>query len=164
MILKDVIRYYELTGCDFQQDVKDFGDLQREFYNDIIDNNFTERYESFTDKLQELWVDRKGGWESVTERSLQLPSNEQLIHMYCKTIEEPEKQPEKTVTFLTNSALRKKKKAENKTLDLIATLTDIEIPFDQFAEYELEVVYAIIGLVGEKKKEAEKKRRQRRKR
>ena len=164
MILKDVIRYYELTGRDFQTDAQEFGQLQREFFNGDVAEDFTERYERFTDNLLELWVDNMGGWESVLERELQPPNSEQLLQKYCRVIEQPEEKPEETTVFFQNSLLRKKKKKQdNKTLDLIATLTNIEIPFDQFLTLELEVVYSVINLVGEKKKEEEKKRKQRRK-
>lgn len=164
MILRDVIRYYELTGCDFQKDLKDFAQLQRQYYNDMIEDDFMERYESFTDKLQTVWIDRLGGWEKVIRDEITPPNNDQLIEMYCRTIKNVEEKPEETTMFLTNSSLRKKKEIqENKTIDLVATLTNIDIPFDQFLDMELEVVYDVIGIVGEKKKEEEKKRKQRRK-
>ena len=45
----------------------------------------------------------------------------------------------------------------------MATLTNVDIDITPFMELELEVVYNIIAVVGEKKKEEEKKRKQKRK-
>lgn len=165
MILKDVLRYYELTGCDFPTDLKNFAKLQREFYNDIVADDFTEQYEGFTDKLFILWTDRQGGVKNVLERKLELPTTDELIEMYCRTInpeELPDEEKDTTTVFMKDSFLRKKskQKEDNKTLDLIATLTSIDIDTSQFMEFELEVVYNIIAMVGEKKKEEQKKRKQ----
>ena len=74
MILKDVLRYYELTGCDFPTDLKNFAQLQKEYYNDVVDDDFMDKYESFTDKLFILWTDRQGGVKSVLERNVELPT------------------------------------------------------------------------------------------
>lgn len=169
MILKDVIRYYELTGCDFQTDLKNFSKLQREFYNDVIADDFTDQYEAFTDKLFILWTDRQGGVKNVLDNELELPTMDELIEMYCRVIDPsnlPEEEKETTTVFMQDSFLRKKAKKEveeNQTLELIATLTNIEIDISQFLDMELEVVYSIISIVGEKKKEEEKKRKQKRK-
>lgn len=169
MILKDVIRYYELTGCDFQTDLKNFSKLQREFYNDVIADDFTDQYEAFTDKLFILWTDRQGGVKNVLDNELELPTMDELIEMYCRVIDPsnlPEEEKETTTVFMQDSFLRKKAKKEveeNQTLELIATLTNIEIDISQFLDMELEVVYSIISIVGKKKKEEEKKRKQKRK-
>lgn len=169
MILRDVIRYYELTGCDFQTDLKNFSKLQREFYNDIVADNFTDQYEAFTDKLFILWTDRQGGVKNVLDNELELPTMDELIELYCRVIDPsnlPEEEKETTTVFMQDSFLRKKakkEKSENQTLELIATLTNIEIDISQFLDMELEVVYSIISIVGEKKKEEEKKRKQKRK-
>lgn len=169
MILKDVIRYYELTGCDFQTDLKNFSKLQREFYNDVIADDFTDQYEAFTDKLFILWTDRQGGVKNVLDNELELPTMDELIEMYCRVIDPsnlPEEEKETTTVFMQDSFLRKKTKKEveeNQTLELIATLTNIEIDISQFLDMELEVVYSIISIVGKKKKEEEKKRKQKRK-
>ena len=67
---------------------------------------------------------------------------------------------------MKDSFLRKKKSnvsEENQTIELMATLTNVDIDITPFMELELEVVYNIIAVVGEKKKEEEKKRKQKRK-
>lgn len=168
MILKDVLRYYELTGCDFPTDLKNFAQLQKEYYNDVVDDDFMDKYESFTDKLFILWTDRQGGVKSVLERNVELPTMDELIALYCKTInvEETADEEENTTVFMKDSFLRKKKSnvsEENQTIELMATLTNVDIDITPFMELELEVVYNIIAVVGEKKKEEEKKRKQKRK-
>lgn len=167
MLLKDAIRYYELTGYDFQNDLKEFGKLQRDFIQGYVAEDFTERYEGFTDKLFILWTDRQGGIKAILEEKLELPGALELINMYCRTIgdtQESELENE-TITF-EDELLRKHKKdkTENKTLDLVATLTNADIDITQFLEMELELVYQLLEIVGErKKKEQEKAKRQRRK-
>lgn len=163
MILRDAIRYYELTGSDFQTDLENFSKLQQEYLSGNISDDFTERLESFTDNLLELWVDNIGGWESALERKIELPSTEQLINIYCRTIQPQEKENANEVILLTDNRLlrKKRKEEENKTLDLIASLASADINFSQFLDLELEVIYKTLQLLGEKKKkqnEAAKKK------
>lgn len=165
MKLKDVLRYYEINGTDFLTDLQDFAQLQKEFYNDIVEDNFMERYELFTERLLELWISNQGGWRTFLESNSEPPSYDELVEMYCKNIEQVEtkgKQEDLTM-FFSDSSLRKKKKEDNKTLQLMATLANIGVDATQFMELELEVVYSIIEILGKKKEEEERKRKQRRK-
>ena len=164
MILRDAIRYYELTGSDFQSDLENFSKLQQEYLSGNISDDFTERLDSFTDNLLELWVDNIGGWENALERKIDLPSTEQLINAYCRTIQPQEKEETNEVILLTDNRLlrKKRKEEENKTLDLIASLASADINFSQFLDLELEVIYKTLQLLGEKKKkqnEAAKKKK-----
>lgn len=165
MILRDVIRYYELTGSDFPSDLKEFAQLQRQYLADIVDENFTDKYESFTDKLMELWLDRKGGIDNVVKDGLLLPTQDELVKLYCRVISPQEEKEEETTFFYSDSLLRSNKdKAENsQTLELLASLANVDMDLSQFLDMELEVVYTIIDLVGKKKKEEQKKRKQKRK-
>lgn len=165
MILRDVIRYYELTGSDFPSDLKDFAQLQRQYLADIVDENFTDKYEAFTDNLLELWLDRKGGIEKIVKDGLALPTQDELIKLYCRVISPQEEKVEETTFFYSEGSLRaKKNKAEtSQTLELLASLANVDMDLSQFLDMELEVVYTIIDLVGKKKKEEQKKRKQKRK-
>jgi len=66
------------------------------------------------------------------------------------------------MVFFSSSSLIKKKKdtvKENKTLELLTILGNNEIDITQFMEMELELVYKIIELIAEKKKEEKEKRK-----
>jgi len=86
MILKHAIRYLELTGSDFITDLKDFADLQNSFVAGYIPDDFTEQMESFTDKLLILWVDCNGGLQNALDDKTELPTTNELINIFCKTI------------------------------------------------------------------------------
>ncbi|MEY8458586.1 hypothetical protein [Lactococcus ileimucosae] len=166
MLLKDAIRYYELTGCDFQNDLKDFGKLQRNFIQGYIQDDFTEKYESFTDKLLILWTDRQGGVKQILEENIELPNHSELISLYCRTIGEvKESEVETEIITFDDDLLKKHKKdrKENTIVELISAMTAVDIDITQFLDMELELVYQILEIVGEKrKKEQEKAKKQRR--
>ena len=86
MILKHAIRYLELTGSDFITDLKDFADLQNSFVAGYIPDDFTEQMESFTDKLLILWVDCNGGLQNALDDKTELPTTNELINIFCKTV------------------------------------------------------------------------------
>ena len=86
MILKHAIRYLELTGSDFITDLKDFADLQESFVAGYIPDDFTEQMESFTDKLLILWVDCNGGLQNALDDKTELPTTNELINIFCKTV------------------------------------------------------------------------------
>ena len=167
MILKHAIRYLELTGSDFITDLKDFADLQNSFVAGYIPDDFTEQMESFTDKLLILWVDCNGGLQNALDDKTEIPTTNELINIFCKTVFIKEKEEtEDDMVFFSSSSLIKKKKdtvKENKTLELLTILGNNEIDITQFMEMELELVYKIIELIAEKKKE-EKEKEKRRKR
>ena len=166
MILKDALRYYELNGTDFQTDLSNFAKLQKMFSVGNIPDDFTEQLESFTDKLLELWVDNTGGWKNVLESKLELPTSQLLIQTYCRVIEPKEAKQEDEVILMTDSRLMtKKRKAEedNKTIDFVASLANADIDISQFMDLEIELVYKIVSLIGEKKKaEADKAKKKKR--
>lgn len=167
MLLKDAIRYYELTGYDFQTDLQEYAKLQRRFLKEVPDNDFTEQLESFTDKLLILWTDRQGGIKNVLEREYELPTQGELIAMYCRVINQVEvSEVENEVTTLEDDLLRKhkKEKTDNKTLDLIASITNADLNISNFLDMELELIYQTLEIVGErKKKEADKMKKRNRK-
>ena len=123
--------------------------------------------ESFTDKLLILWVDCNGGLQNALDDKTELPTTNELINIFCKTVFIKEKEEtEDDMVFFSSSSLIKKKKdtvKENKTLELLTVLGNNEIDITQFMEMELELVYKIIELIAEKKKE-EKEKEKRRKR
>ena len=123
MILKHAIRYLELTGSDFITDLKGFADLQNSFAAGYIPDDFTEQMESFTDKLLILWVDCNGGLQNSLDDKTELPTTNELINIFCKTVFIKEKEEtEDDVVFFSSSSLIKKKKdtvKENKTLELL---------------------------------------------
>ena len=86
MILKHAIKYLELTGSDFITDLKDFADLQNSFVAGYIPDDFTEQMESFTDKLLILWVDCNGGLKNALDDKTELPTTNELINIFCKTV------------------------------------------------------------------------------
>lgn len=167
MLLKDAIRYYELTGFDFQTDLQVYAKVQRMFLQECPPDNFTEQIEGFTDKLLILWTDRQGGIKNVLERGLELPTQGELISEYCRVITPSEvAEIEQEVTTLEDDMLRKHKKdkTENKTLDLIASITNAELNVNNFLDMELELIYQMLEIVGErKKKEADKAKKRSRK-
>ena len=167
MILKHAIRYLELTGSDFITDLKDFADLQNSFVAGYITDDFTEQMQSFTDKLLILCVDCNGVLQNALDDKTELPTTNELINIFCKTvfIKEKEETEDYTVFFSSSSLIKKKKDTvkENKTLELLTVLGNSEIDITQFMEMELELVYKIIELIAEKKKE-EKEKEKRRKR
>ena len=133
----------------------------------IVENDFTERYESFTDKLLILWTDNMGGLKKVVEDDLEPPTQQELISMYCRVIsEEQAEEVENDLLLMDDDLLKKgrKDKSGNKILDLVASLTSAEIDITNFLDMELEMVFQVLEIVGEKKKKAaEKAKRQRRK-
>ena len=167
MILKHAIKYLELTGSDFITDLKDFAALQNSFVAGYIPDDFTEQMESFTDKLLILWVDCNGGLQNALDDKTELPTTNELINIFCKTvfIKEKEETEDEMVFFSSSSLIKKKKDTvrENKTLELLTVLGNNEIDITQFMEMELELVYKLIELIAEKKKE-EKEKEKRRKR
>lgn len=154
MILKDLIKYYEVNGCDFINDLEDFGELQRGFINGLVDNGFTEKFEEFTDKLAKLWI------ETHDE---ELPKQFELIDIYCKTIKPVEKKKNEEVVFLKKSSSLRKSKGvrSNQTLKLLTFFANNEIPFNQFLDIELEVVLDVIKLLSEEKKKQQEKQKRR---
>ena len=167
MIFRDALRYYEITGCDFQTDLEEFGRLQKNYIAGIVDNSFTDKYESFTDKLLLLWIDKQGGTQSALEKKLELPSDKELLSMFCRVINpsEEEEALTKGVT-LDDDLLRRgrKKTKENKVLNLFTSIVTADIDASQFLDFELELVYQALQVIGEnKKKEADKAKRRNRK-
>ena len=163
MLLKDAIRYYELTGADFQNDLKDFGKLQRNFIQGYVQDDFTENYESFTDKLLILWTDRQGGVKKILEENIELPNQSELISLYCRVIGEVKESEVETEIITFDDELLKKRRKENTIIELIAALTAVDIDVTQFLDMELELVYQLLEIVGKKKKrEQEKAKKQRR--
>ena len=166
MILKHAIKYLELTGSDFITDLKDFSDLQKSFVAGYIPDDFTEQMESFTDKLLILWVDCNGGLQNALDDKTELPTTNELINIFCKTVfNQKKEETEDDIIFFSSSSLIKKKDTvkENKTLELLTFLGNNEIDITQFLEMEIELVYKVIELIVEKKKE-EKEKEKRRKR
>lgn len=166
MILRHAIKYMELTNSDFISDLKEFAELQRSFTAGYVPDDFTERYESFTDKLLILWIDCNGGLESALEHDLTPPSSIELINLFCKTVFPSEEDSETETVFFSSSSLLKKKKDTvkyNKTLELLTFLGSNEMNITQFLDMEIELVYKIIEQIAEKRKE-EKEKEKRRKR
>lgn len=165
MILKDAIRYLELNKTDFITDLKDYGKLQRDYAVGICPEDFTERYEGFENKLLILYLDKFGGVEQAQKDGIELPSHSFLIRKYCSVVFKGEEVEEEqaTTSFFKSSLLKKKKDEvkENKTLDLITFLTNSELGIEQFYNLELDIVYKVIELVAEKRKEQAKKDKQR---
>ncbi|WP_367293963.1 hypothetical protein [Lactococcus lactis] len=165
MILRDAIKYMELTGSDFITDLKVFGELQRSFLLALVANDFTEQYESFTDKLLILWVNKAGGTKKILKDELEIPGPSELIKLYCKTIFEKKIEETEKVFFSSSNLIKKKQTADsNKTLELLVFLANNEMNISQYLDMEIELVYKIIELVAEKKKEErEKEKRRKRK-
>ena len=167
MILKDALRYYELTACDFQTDLEAFGKLQRDYMNGIVSNNFTDDYEGFIDKLLILWTDKQGGVKKVLEDELELPNDKELISMFCRVINQAEeKEVMNQPQVLDDDLLRKKvkKKKELKVLNLVSSMATADMNLSQFMDLELELVYQMLEIVADnKKKEQEKAKRRNRK-
>ena len=167
MILKDALRYYELTACDFQTDLEAFGKLQRDYMNGIVSNNFTDDYEGFIDKLLILWTDKQGGVKNVLEENLELPTDKELISMFCRVINPAEeKEVMNQPMTLDDDLLRKKvkRKKEMKVINLVSSIATADINISQFMDLELELVYQMLENIAEnKKKEQEKAKRRNRK-
>lgn len=167
MIFKDALRYYEITGCDFQNDLEEFGRLQRNYLAGIEDNNFTDKFEGFTSKLLLLWIDRQGGVKKALESNIELPSDKELLSLFCRVIEPS--QEEQTITkglVLDDDLLRKgkRKTEEMKVLTLFTTIVSADLDVTAFLDLELELVYQTLKVIGEnKKKEADKAKRRNRK-
>lgn len=162
MLLRDAIKYLELTKCDFITDLSDFAKLQKDYIDGFVSDTFTEDFEGFTDKLLILWANSSGGMKSVLERKLELPSTTELIQMYCNVIftSDEVKEEENTSFFSSNLIKRKKDNVKNnRTLDLLTFLGNNEINIGQFLDIELDVVFKVIDLIIEQKKEEEKKRK-----
>ena len=66
--------------------MKDFADLQNSFVAGYIPDDFTEQMESFTDKLLILWVDCNGGMQNALDDKTELPTTNELINIFCKTV------------------------------------------------------------------------------
>lgn len=167
MILRDALRYYELTACDFQTDLEEFGKLQRDYMSGIVSNNFTDDYEGFIDKLLILWTDKQGGVKNVLESNLELPTDKELISMFCRVINPAEEKEvmNKPMT-LDDDLLRKKvkRKKEMKVINLVSSIATADINISQFMDLELELVYQMLENIAEnKKKEQEKAKRRNRK-
>lgn len=166
MILKDAIKYMEFTGSDFITDLKVFGELQRSFFVAFVANDFTEQYESFTDKLLILWVNNVGGTKKILKDGLEIPAPNELVNLYCKTIFERKIEEETEKVFFSSSNLIKKKQTDdsNKTLELLTFLANNEMNISQYLDMEIELIYKVIELVSEKKREErEKEKRRKRK-
>lgn len=168
MILKHAIKYLELTGSDFITDLKDFADLQHSFVAGYIPDDFTERNEGFTDKLLLLWIDCNGGIQNALDENLTLPGTNDLINIFCKTVfKNEEKETEEDTVFFSSSLISKRPKddvKENKTLELLTFLGSNEINITQYLDMEIELVYKILELIIERKKEErEKEKRRKRK-
>lgn len=167
MIFRDALRYYEITGCDFQNDLEAFGKLQKNYMAGIVTNSFTDDYEGFIDKLLLLWTDKQGGVKKALENNLELPRDKELLSMFCNVISPSEEQ--ETITkgvTLDDDLLRKgrSKTKELKVLNLFTSMVTADLNVSQFLDLELEVVYQALQVIGEnKKKEAEKAKRRNRK-
>lgn len=164
MILKDAIRYLELNKTDFITDLNDYGKLQKDYAVGVVPNDFTERYEEFENKLLILYFDSFGGLEKAENDGISIPSHNSLIKKYCSiTFESGDTKKEETETFFKSSLLVRKKDTikENKTLELLAFLTNSELGIEQFYNVELDVIYKVLDIVAEKRKEEEKKRKRR---
>lgn len=167
MILRDALRYYELTGADFQNDLEDFGKLQRDYSVGIVGEDFTDKLEYFLDNLKLLWIDKMYYGQNVTEDEITTPSDKELISMFCRVInEQEEKEEENKAVLLSDDLLAKKvkKKKELKVINLVSSIITADVDLGQFMDMELEVVYQTLEIVGDnKKKEADKAKRRNRK-
>lgn len=163
MLLRDAIKYLELTKCDFITDLSDFAKLQKDYIDGFVSDTFTEDFEGFTDKLFILWANSSGGVKKALEANLELPSATELIQMYCNVIftsDEVKEEDENTSFFSSDLIKRKKDNVKNnRTLDLLTFLGNNEINIGQYLDIELDVVFKVIDLIIEQKKEEEKKRK-----
>lgn len=166
MILRHAIKYMELTNSDFISDLKEFAELQTSFTAGYVPDDFTERYESFTDKLLILWVDCQGGFNNALDSDLKLPSPTELVNLFCKTVFQSEEVETETVFFSSSSLLKKKKDTvkDNKTLELLTFLGSNDMNITQYLDMEIELVYKIIEQIAEKKKEEREKEKRRKRR
>lgn len=166
MILRHAIKYMEITNSDFISDLKEFAELQRSFVAGYVPDDFTERYEGFTDKLLLLWIECKGGLDIALKQESELPTPNQLINLFCRVVF-PSKEEEETETvFFSSSSLLRKKNDDvksNKTLELLTFLGSNEMNISQYLDMEIESIYKVMEQIAEKKKE-EKEREKRRKR
>lgn len=167
MLLKDALRYYELTGADFQNDLEDFGKLQRDYSVGIVREDFTDKLEYFLDNLKLLWIDKTYGTEKLSEDEIKTPSDKELISMFCRVINPvEEKKEEQKAVLLSDDLLAKKvkEKKELKVINLVSSIITADIDINQFMNMEMEVVYQTLEIIGEnKKKEADKAKRRNRK-
>lgn len=167
MLLKDALRYYELTGADFQNDLEDFGKLQRDYSVGIVREDFTDKLEYFLDNLKLLWIDKTYGDKKLLEDEITTPSDKELISMFCRVINPvEEKEEEQKAVLLSDDLLAKKvkKKKELKVINLVSSIITADIDINQFMNMEMEVVYQTLEIIGEnKKKEADKAKRRNRK-
>lgn len=164
MILRHAIRYMELTNSDFITDLKEFAELQRSFVAGYVPDDFTERYEDFTDKLLILWSDCNGTFRKSSDELIELPTQEELINMFCKVVFQSDVEEETETVFFSSSSLLRKKKDDdknNKTLELLTFLANNEMSIAQYLDMELELIYKVIALVAEKKKEEREKEKKR---
>ena len=166
MKFKEAIRYFELNSSDFITDLEEFSNLQKSFLAGYIPDDFTEKYEGFIDKLTTLWLDSNGSYNAVLDGSVELPSSEELLGLYCKNIFKPEKEEQETVFFSSSTLLKRKKDnvKGNKTLDLIVFFGSADIDMSQYLNMELELIYKVIELVSEQKKEQQERERRRKRR
>jgi hypothetical protein len=166
MILRDAIKYLELNKTDFITDLNEFAELQRNFESDIVPDDFTERYEGFCDKLLNLWTESKGGYDTVLNSGIDIPTKNALIRKYCRItfVSEKAKKNEGKTFFKSELLIKKKDKLEkdNQTIELITFLGANDIDITQFLDMEIDVVYKVISIIAEKKKEDEKKRKKKR--
>lgn len=166
MILRHAIKYMEITNSDFISDLKEFAELQRSFVAGYVPDDFTERYEGFTDKLLLLWIECKGGLDIALKQEPELPTPNQLINLFCRVVFPGKEEEETETVFFSSSSLLRKKKDDaksNKTLELLTFLGSNEMNISQYLDMEIESIYKVIEQIAEKKKE-EKEREKRRKR
>ena len=156
MKLKDVIRYYELTGDDIFTDIKKQSDYMTYLKLDFdLPNDFSEVIEKVGDNLLILWAD---GCE-ITDKT-EIPTTEKLISMYLKGIPNKTQQIDNDEYIIVEAPSRFKKKSDdNKTLDLLVSLVNSEMNLQQFYELEIELVIYIVNKVAEKREAAEKNRK-----